>query len=358
MEMVAIILVNYKDYVNRFLLACRDGLRAQSYNAADFKVYIVDNASSEQSRSFIKQNYPEAVIIPRPDGNYSAGNNAGINQAIADGFALFVIVNMDTRFERDWLLELVKAVRSDETIGIAQSKILLEPKDEIEARDPKINSVGNVMHYLGFGYTRGFGEPNSQFTLKGVRPIAGYASGCSLIIKKEVLDKIGGYDEEYYMYHDDVELGWRARLAGYQIVLAPESVIYHKYEFSRSIRMFYYMERNRYLVMFSFYRLRTIAVIFPMIVLMDIGTTVYSILNRRFKIKFSTWRYFFRHASWQHIAETRRRVKTFRKIKDRDIIQDFSGEILFQEVANPLLKYIGNPITRVYWQLVKKIIFW
>jgi len=358
MEKVAIILVNYKDYVNRFLLECRDGLRAQNYDHQDYQVYIVDNASSEESRSFIAINYPEAKIIPRTDGNYSAANNAGIAQAIKNGFELFAIVNMDTRFDPNWLVELVFAVNSKPTVGIAQSKILLNPKDDLEALDPFINSVGNIMHYLGFGYTGGLGQKNSRFQEEEIKEIGGYASGCSLITKKEVLDKIGWYDEEYYMYHDDIELGWRAKLAGYRIVLAPRSIIYHKYEFSRSIRMFYYMERNRYLVMFSFYKLPTIIAILPMMIFMEAGMILYSIINRRLGVKLSTGKYFLRPACWRHIREVRRRLRTFRQKKDKEIMADFSGEILFQEVASPLLKYIANPITKAYWLLIKKIIFW
>ena len=68
--------------------------------------------------------------------------------------------------------------------------------------------------------------------------------GSSFAVKKAVLDKIGGYNEEYYMYHDDLEMGWKAKLAGYKIVLAPKSVCYHKYGFSRSIKMVYYMKRT------------------------------------------------------------------------------------------------------------------
>ena len=78
-----VVLVNYKDYVNKFLDECRDSLREQSYT--DFNVYIVDNASSETSREYIENNYPEAIIVPRADGNYAAANNAGMKKAKEDG---------------------------------------------------------------------------------------------------------------------------------------------------------------------------------------------------------------------------------------------------------------------------------
>mgnify|MGYP001608715920 CR=1 FL=1 len=234
---VAIILVNYKDYVNRFLGECRDSLRAQNYPKDSCIIYIVDNASSDESVKYIKENYPEAKIIPRLDGNYAAANNAGIKEGIKDGCEYFVIANMDTKFDADWLSELIKAIASDPIIGIAQSKMLLYPKNEEEWKTPKINSMGNIMHFLCFGFTSYYNEIDRK--IEGLPEIKGYASGCSFITKKEVLDKIGGYNEEYYMYHDDIEMSWKTKLAGYKIVLAPKSVMYHKYEFGRSICMLY-----------------------------------------------------------------------------------------------------------------------
>ena len=83
MKKVGIVLVNYKEYANKYLSACRDSLRIQTYS--NFIVYIVDNASSAESLSYLKNLYPEAVILPREDGNYCAANNLGMKQAINDG---------------------------------------------------------------------------------------------------------------------------------------------------------------------------------------------------------------------------------------------------------------------------------
>jgi len=361
MRKVAVILVNYKDYAERFLIECRDSLRLQDYSKEDFAVYMVDNASSSGSLEFLKKSYPEAVILSRSDGNYSAANNCGIKKAIEDGFELFVIANMDTKFDSSWLSELVKAISSDDKIGLAQSLILLYPKNVEEQVNPKINSVGNSLHYLGFGFTKGYGEALGEEGLKGLkreREIKGYASGCSLIIKKEVLDKIGFYNEEYYMYHDDIELGWRAKLAGYKIVLAPASIVYHKYEFSRSLRMFYYMERNRYLVMLHFYRLGTLILLFPMIMIMDIGIWFFSLFNGQSVTKLNVCQYLLSPGSWQKILSTRKQVRKLRVLKDREILNDCVSEIQFQEISNPVLKYLGNPICQLYFRLIKRVISW
>lgn len=362
MKKVGIILIGYKDYVNRFLNDCRDSLRKQNYPKELYQVYIVDNLSINNCE-YVKNNYPEAKCIFRSDGNYAAANNLGIKMAREDGCEYFVIVNMDTVLDLNWLPELVKAIESDSKIGIVQSKMLLYPKTEEEKNNPKVNSLGNIMHFLGFGFTSHYNEPDRPHPdplLSKEREeypeIKGYASGCSFIIKKEVIDKIGDYNEDYYMYHDDIEMSWRAKLAGYKIVLAPKSVMYHKYEFSRSVRMLYYMERNRYIAMLTFYRIPTLILIAPAIVAMEAGMWLYSIINGWFMTKVKVYGYFLKPSSWIKIFKTRKEIKKIRQKKDREIIKNFSGRVLFQEVENPILKYIANPIFNAYWKVALKVI--
>lgn len=358
MEKVGIVLVNYKDYAKNFLDECRDSLRTQTFSKELTNVYIVDNASSEETRSYLKQEYPEAVIVPREDGNYAAANNAGIKKAREDGCEYFVIVNMDVKLDDRWLEELVTAIKSDNKIGFVQSLLLLYPQTEEEWKAPKINSVGNVSHYLGFGFTRGYDEPASNYPEQDLQEIKGYSSGCSFITSKEVLDKIGDYDEEYYMYHDDLEMSWRLKLAGYKIMLAPKSLVYHKYEFARSVRMLYYMERNRFLAIYSYYKWPTLFLFMPALIFMELGMWAYATLNGWLSTKLKVKWYFCQVSTWRHIFKVRKKIKTIRKVRDKDLIKNFSGKIEFQEIANPLLKYVANPILNFYFKVVSKLIFW
>ncbi|MBL7058386.1 glycosyltransferase family 2 protein [Patescibacteria group bacterium] len=372
---IAIIIVNYKDYAQKFLRECRDSLREQNYPKELFQVYIVDNATSSETRSYLKRMYAEAFVVPRDDGNYAAANNAGIKAGRVDGCEYFVIANMDTRFDRNWLSELIMAIDEYDNVGIAQSKILLYPKEGFkeeakkltsnvksfgmsiakeEYRDHKINSIGNILHFLGFGFTDGYDEADRA--IEGYPEIKGYASGCSFIIKKAVLDKIGGYNEEYYMYHDDIEMSLKTRLAGYRISLAPKSVVYHKYEFLRSMKMVYQMERNRYLVMFHFYKLSTILILLPIVVLMDLGMLLYSIVNGWIGAKVDVYKYFLKIGTWRKIKETRETLRAMRKIDDVKFTKDFVAKIDFQEINNPVLEYIANPVMVVYWKIAKKLI--
>lgn len=351
---VGLILINYKDYAKRFLAPCRDSLRAQSYPQELVNIYIIDNASSQPTESYLKSQYPEAKILPREDGNYSAANNLGFKNAIEDNCEYLVTVNMDTEMDVNWLSELVNALDNNPEAGIAQSKILLFPKTEEEKNHPKINSLGNVIHFLGFGFTSAYGEPDRE--INSYPEISGYASGCSFIIKAEVLKKIDGYNEDYYMYHDDLEISLKAKLAGYKVILAPLSIIFHKYEFERSTKMIYYMERNRYLTIMTFYPAFSLVLILIPALVMDLGILAYSIVNGWFKEEIKIYQYFFSFQNYEKLFTERKKIKSFKKIKFSELAKNFSGRIEFQEIANPILKYIVNPCLDIYWKIIKHII--
>jgi len=351
---VGIILINYKDYAQRYLSACRDSLRAQDYEAELTQVYIIDNAATPESNDFLKNNYPEAIILPRPDGNYAAAGNLGFKQALADGVDYVVSVNMDTETDSRWLGELVKGLDNNPAAGLAQAKILLYPKNEAEKISPKINSLGNSFHFLGFGFASGYDEPDRE--ISGYPEIKGYASGCSFIIRRVALEKIGGYNEEYYMYHDDIELSLKAKLAGYKIILAPQALIYHKYEFSRSVKMIYYMERNRYLTIFTFYPVYLLILVALPGVIMDLGMLVYSMFGGWFKTEMKIYGYFFRLSTYAKIHQERKKISQLRKVPLRLLARGFVGKIEFQEIANPLLKYLVNPLFNFYWRIARRLI--
>lgn len=351
---VGIILINFKDYAERFLAPCRDSLRRQDYPSELINIYIVDNASTPETLRYLHDNYPEAKILPRLDGNYAAANNLGFAEAESDECDYLVTVNMDTEMDPTWLSELVSALENNPEAGIAQSKILLFPKTEEDKQHPKINSLGNVIQFLGFGFTSAYGEVDRE--IEGYPEIKGYASGCSFIIRAELFNKIGGYNEEYYMYHDDLEISLKVKLAGKKIILAPRSVIYHKYEFSRSTRMIYYIERNRYLMIMTFYPLYLMFLIALPLIVMDLGMIFYSLIGGWFKDEMKIYGYFFRFKSYLAVEREKTKIESFKTVSFLKIAENFAGKIEFTEIANPILSYIVNPLLSLYWWLIKKIV--
>ncbi len=364
---VAIILVNCLDYAQKFLDDCAKSLRQQDYQG-EMKIFMVDNGSG--SADYLLKTIPEAeFVFNKTNDGFAKGNNDGIRQALMQNFDYIILFNLDMIIESDCVRRLVETAEKKEVdsrlrgndkreIGAVQARIMLWPEKD------KINSIGNITHFLGFGYSEGYNEKfpisnlaywqaGSQFPIKEIC----YPSGAGVLFRADVLKKIGLFDEEMWMYNEDQDLGWRVWLAGYKCVLAPDAVAYHKYEFSRSISKYYWMDRNRIIVMLKNYRLGTLILIFPAFIVMEFGLVLFAIKGGRMKEKMKVWKYFFSVKDWRYILRARQQTQSLRKVRDHDIVAMFSGKIWYQEIDDIKLRLV-NPVFSVYWWLVKKIIWW
>jgi GT2 family glycosyltransferase len=332
-----------------FLRDCLSSLTKITYPKDKFEILVIDNASTDNSVEYLKKNWVEIkLIINKRNLGFAAGNNIGMQYAIDNKFDYVYLLNQDRVVKPDFLEKAIEIEEKEEKIGGIQSKLLLYQEKG------KINSIGNEIHYLGFAFAGGYQLPDSEMETKEIT----YPSGASVLLKTKVLKEVGLFNEEFFAYHEDVDLGWRLWLAGYQVMLAPKSVVYHKYEFSRSIKKYYFMERNRYLTMVQNYKLATLLLVTPACLLMELGLLLFSFINGFWLEKLKAYGYFLKPKSWVRLLKTRQEIQNQRKIKDKDIIKRFVGKIEFQDIQNPLLKYIGNPLFNLYWQVVKNLIWW
>ncbi len=242
MPETSVIIVNYNG--RHLLKDCLDSLREQSYK--DFEVIVVDNASQDGSVEFIKTDYPEVAVI-ECDRNlgYGGGNNRGLSVAKGE---FIVFLNNDTKADRHWLLHLVKAAKSSDSIGMCASKILNFDNPKI------IDNTGLIIYPDGIARGRGrLQEDRGQFDEK--RDVF-FPSGCAGLYRKKMLDEVGWFDEDFFLYMDDVDIGLRGRLAGWRAVFVPEAVVYHKYSATTSPYSplkAYLVERNRIWVVLKYY---------------------------------------------------------------------------------------------------------
>jgi len=296
---------------------------------------------------------PRAKVLPSNGNGWGHANNLAARQAIQDGFEDYIFfVNMDTEFDPEFINEAIKVHESDPQIGLVQSKLLLHPPVNGEYF---INSLGNSMTFLGFGYCAGDGKQDDNDDT--VRDIT-YGSGAGISITRENWEKIGDCDESYFMYHDDAEISFKVKLIGLRVVVAPKSIIYHKHEFGRSIMQVTFMERNRMRFLLEFFKWPTLLLIFPAFLIMEIGMFPYVVINKWTKAKFKTYAWFFKPENIKSLIKKRRKVQAMRQISDQQLLQGFTGVIEFQQISNPILDKIANPIFNFYWQIIKKIIVW
>lgn len=346
---IAVIIVTFN--AQDRIAECMDSVIRQTYPKDKFKVFIIENHSSDKTLEIIKSSYPDIdLTVNDTNTGFAIGNNIGIMKAIKENFDYVVLLNDDAVVKSDWLEKLAENAVSEQIIGSVQSLVLLYSDNK------KINTTGGAMHYLGYGYCNNYMDNIDE--VSKLPSENAYSSGVSVLYKCDVLKKVGIFDDKFFMYHEDFDLGWKIRLAGYKNVLEPESICYHKYSFSKSIKKYYWMERNRLIVIFSNYKLATLFIIFPALLAMELGTFTFSLIGGWGKEKIRVYVYFLKPSSWKHISERRKFIKSIRTVKDRKILMLFTGKILFQDISNPVLTYIANPLFNLYFKLIKYIIIW
>ena len=324
----------------------------------NIQVVVIDNASADNSVELVKKYWPTSHLIQNSENNgFSGGSNQGMQYALENGAKYILLANQDVRFESNWLENLVNMMEQNPKLGAVQPIIMMDQNKEL------INSYGNALHYLGLGYTRGYLKTEREFLRDNKIPL-GYLSGAVLLISAEALKTVGLFPD-FFMYHEDTDLCWRLRLAGYELAVCETARVYHHYEFSRSIKKFYYIERNRIIMILQNYRLGTLLLLLPSFIALELAMDIYSLLKILkatdtigIKEKLRGYGYFFHISTWREIVKQRRNIAKMRKVSDRKIINHFTPYIIFQDVDNPVIRYILNPCSYVYWTLVKCLIFW
>lgn len=347
-RLAVIISPNYQDYASRYLKDCLGSLRNQTFQ--EFDIFLIDNETSEESFSLLRSLAPEATIFRRKNNDgFAGGNNAALEYILVQEYAYVLLVNMDTILDHNCLEALVQTINNQPRAGAIQARLMLYPEKEL------VNSLGNETHFLGFGFSCGY-KDRYQAGSEKVREIA-YPSGAGVILRIKALKAVGLFDEELWMYNEDQDLGWRLWLAGFSCLLEPEAIIYHKYEFSRSIQKYYWLDRNRIIVMLKNYHWLTLLLLIPAFIIMEIGLITFAYTSGYGKEKLKVWRYFLSLRHWQLILRKRREIQKKRIIREQKIISLITGRIWYQEVGSARLR-VANVILGGYWQIVRFLVWW
>lgn len=325
---------------------------------------IVDNPHPQHGLSlpYLEKNVlpksdsslPHVTLLPQIENlGFAGGNNVGVQYAIANNFDYVFFLNNDAYPTAHTFTELLAAFASDANIGIAQSLILLHPRRDL------INSSGNMIQIVGLGYCRDYQVPVAERQWPAVTDIP-YASGAAFMIPTALCKQFGGWDNDFFLYHEDMEWSLRLKSLGYRVVLASRSVVYHAYEFQRSITKFYWMERNRFGVLLMYLKWPTLLLLLPAIIFYEIGTYLFAWRGGWWREKHKLYAYWVKVSTWKTWLNKRRVRQQLRSVTDRQLIKDWVGYVEFQEarIANPILQYIANPLMTAYAWLVKIIIFW
>ena len=336
--LVSIIILNYN--AGELLLNCVDSLKKSTYT--NLEILIVDNISSDNSQKKCKEKFPDIKLIQNNENlGYCGGNNVGINEAKGK---FIVILNPDTIIEPNCIDELILAYNKFGN-ALYQPKILsLNEKDIIQ-------STGNMLHVFGFGFARDKGNKvtNKEESIEKI----GYASGTCLFTSREVFDKIGLLDEFLFLYHDDLDLGWRAAQIGINSYYVPKSKIFHveSYSLKWSSKKFYWLERNRKYCLLTHYSKKTYEKMRFSLILVDLFVWVFYISKGFLGVKIKAELDIIKNKKL--IEKKYLELENKKTISDIELIKNFPDEIFVP--SNVSQQSMNVTFNSILTKLSKKI---
>lgn len=247
---IGVIIINFNG--NKLTNECLESLCNLKWDMKKLNVYIVDNASKKKFETSKKFPFYLQVIYSEKNLGFSGGNNTGIRRALEQGCDYIMLLNNDTRVDKNLLSELIKPIGRG---GISVPKIYFEKGFEYHKDIYKSTEQGKIIWYAGgmmdwknlIGYHRGVDEVDrGQFDRTGETE---FATGCCMMASNTVFENVGMLDERYFLYYEDSDFSLRARKKGFNITFAPKAVVWHKNAGSTggsgSNLQDYYIARNR-----------------------------------------------------------------------------------------------------------------
>jgi len=289
----------------------------------NFETIVVDNASTDNSVASVRSNYPNVKLIEN-DKNYGYAGGCNIGAEAASGDFL-IFLNNDTVQEKDWISNLIKTINSDDKIAAVQPKILNYYDRNVF--DYAGGSGGHMDIYC-FPFARGriFSFQENDEGQYNNKEKCFWSSGTCFMVRRELFQKAGGFDESFFAHMEEIDLCWRLYAMGFEVWVDPDSVVYHKNALTLpmySHKKYYLNHRNSLLMLLGNYSIKNIFLIgIPRLILEKIAC-FYSILML-------DWRHFtaiLRSLFWiifhpNVIMKKRKSFSKIRTITDKKIMEN------------------------------------
>jgi GT2 family glycosyltransferase len=327
--LVSIIILNYNGIA--LLDDCLKSVFATDYRPLE--VLLVDNGSTDGSVAFVRSRFPEVRLLALTRNlGFAGGNNRGVESATGD---YVVLLNNDTRVEPGWVKALLMFLE-DPGVAIVTSRVVTEGVPD------RYYTKNGSLNYLGYNIMRVFNDLSLVF----------FAGGASLMFRRQIVGK--PFLDEYFLYHEDVYLSWRMRLAGYKIRMAQDSSVFHLGSVTASRQasslVTFYQERNRLLNCFLLYEISTLFRLLPLFVADGVVKLALSVVAGRKSplgiVRAYVW--CLTHARW--ILNQRRVHQAVRTVSDREILSWMSPRLLDHEGS---LASAMNALAKLYARLMR-----
>ncbi len=325
----SVIIVNYNG--KHFLQDCLSSVIRDCGERVE--IIVVDNASVDSSVQFLRESFPNVIVIESGSNlGFAGGNNLGVRHAKND---LIILLNNDTVVHPGWLQGLLDAVRDDD-VACASSLIKTEGIPE------RYYEKNGSINFLGQNIMRVFDEPTDIF----------YAGGASMIFKRNILGE--PFDDEYFVYSEDVYLGLRVRFMGLNVKHTNASRLDHfgngTSKHQRSSFLTYYQERNRLLNLVLFFSMWTIIRTLPFVLMNCTAKIILALLRRKYSLNGLLHAYGWFFIRIPTIFRKRAALTRAKRVPDSNVIGRMSGKITSGET---LSGRIVNNIALAYCRIVR-----
>lgn len=317
------------------LLACVASVWADE---PEWEVIVVDNGADPREIEAVEGAGRAAIV--RPLRNLGFGGGCNIGAAVARHQRI-VFLNPDTIVPPGSLARLVEPL-DDAGIGIVTGCLRLNDRPDV------LHAAGTAVHVSGLGWSSGYGAPPPAPS--GLVEVAA-PCGAAMAVRSDTLRELGGFHDELFLYLEDVELGWRARMAGTRVVCSIGASFYHDYDFERHTTKRYFLERNRLAFVAICYSARTLLLLAPLFVATEIAMLALAARQGWLRDKLAGWAWCVRN---RHTLLRRRRETQLRRtVRDRELAGMLTAVVDPAMLEVPRAMRIVNPLMSAYWTLVR-----
>lgn len=336
-------------FQSRFVLpAC---LNSVAQASPGVPVVVVDNGSTDESAELIADEFPWVHLLRSPENQgFTGGNNFGwdyIRYRWPDLTAV-MLLNPDTVVSPGWLTAAEAVLAAEPRAALVQAKLRLTPETDL------INTLGNEVHYLGFGLMRRYRDLDDGQPSEPVRIPS--ASGAACLVRVAAIESPELLDSRFFLYVEDVELSLRVRLAGWQVWLAPASVVFHQHQLVAPQRNYFYLERNRWLLLLTFLNRWTLFSILPALLLMEAGQWLFALRHGLVKQRLRMYRVLWKTQTRRDLKRRRLHIQSLRRITDRELLAECVSTFDRRLLPGWLVQYVANPLFATWWWIIRRFL--
>ncbi len=337
MSALAVVIVTYEnaDHIERTLELLQPQLEPVD------ELVVVDNASRDATAARVRRSAVDARVIEQGvNTGFAAASNAG---AAASSAPLLLFLNPDARPAPGSLAALRAADEAEPGWGAWQALVTMND-------GATINSSGNVTHFLGMGWAGRCGEPVGRAPAQPAE--VSFASGAALMVRREAWLDVGGFDERYFMYGEDLDLGLRLWLRGWGVGIVPAARVEHDYSFAKGARKWFLLERNRWWTVVGVYPRGLLVLVLPALLAAEAALLAVAARGGWLRQKLRAQRAVAR--ALPRMLQRRRRIQAGRRVSTPEFARRLSAEL-----DNPNLGDLATApplaaVQRAYWALVRK----